>query len=69
MHVFVTGITNFYSRVSFQVEKAKQDDAFADISNVLGELKSMAIDMGLEIERCAILSLPRNMQHVSYQFI
>ncbi|XP_073136700.1 SNAP25 homologous protein SNAP33-like [Henckelia pumila] len=33
-----------------EAEKVKQDDAFADISNVLGELKNMAIDMGLEID-------------------
>lgn len=41
--------TNALQKV--EVEKAKQDDAFADISNVLGELKDMAIDMGLEIDR------------------
>lgn len=29
----------------------KQDDALADLSNILGELKGMAIDMGSEIER------------------
>ncbi|XP_060670816.1 SNAP25 homologous protein SNAP33-like [Ziziphus jujuba] len=34
-----------------EVEKAKQDDAFSDLSNLLGELKDMAIDMGSEIER------------------
>ncbi|XP_073283385.1 SNAP25 homologous protein SNAP33-like [Primulina huaijiensis] len=41
--------TNALQKV--EIEKAKQDDAFADISNVLGELKDMAIDMGLEIDR------------------
>jgi synaptosomal-associated protein 25 len=34
-----------------EVEKAKQDDALSDLSNILGELKDMAIDMGSEIER------------------
>lgn len=34
-----------------QVEKAKQDDALSDLSNLLGELKNMAVDMGSEIER------------------
>jgi len=34
-----------------QVEKEKQDDALSDISDLLGELKGMAIDMGTEIER------------------
>ncbi|CAI9111918.1 OLC1v1012262C1 [Oldenlandia corymbosa var. corymbosa] len=34
-----------------EVEKMKQDDALSDLSNVLGELKSMAIDMGAEIEK------------------
>lgn len=34
-----------------QIEKAKQDDALSDLSNVLVELKGMAIDMGSEIER------------------
>lgn len=34
-----------------QVEKAKQDDALSDLSNVLGELKNMAFDMGGELDR------------------
>ncbi|KAG1347834.1 SNAP25-like protein SNAP33 [Cocos nucifera] len=34
-----------------EVEKAKQDDALSDLSNLLGELKHMAVDMGAEIER------------------
>jgi synaptosomal-associated protein 25 len=34
-----------------QVEIAKQDDALSDLSNMLGELKGMALDMGTEIER------------------
>lgn len=34
-----------------QVEKAKQDDGLADLSDLLGELKNMAVDMGTEIER------------------
>nr|ALH22085.1 soluble N-ethylmaleimide-sensitive factor adaptor protein 33 [Vincetoxicum mongolicum] len=41
--------TNAYQKV--EVEKAKQDDAFSDLSNILGELKGMALDMGSEIER------------------
>ncbi|TVU47958.1 hypothetical protein EJB05_07576 [Eragrostis curvula] len=34
-----------------QAEKAKQDDALSDLSNMLGQLKGMALDMGTEIER------------------
>ncbi|XP_068654850.1 SNAP25 homologous protein SNAP33-like [Aristolochia californica] len=34
-----------------QVEKAKQDDALLDLSNVLDQLKDMAVDMGTEIVR------------------
>ncbi|KAK1267834.1 hypothetical protein QJS04_geneDACA005185 [Acorus gramineus] len=34
-----------------QVEKDKQDDALSDLSNLVGELKSMAVDMGSEIGR------------------
>ncbi|CAO2818528.1 unnamed protein product [Amaranthus hypochondriacus] len=34
-----------------QVEKLKQDDALSDLSDLLGELKVMAQDMGSEIER------------------
>ncbi|KAK8964368.1 hypothetical protein KSP40_PGU014203 [Platanthera guangdongensis] len=34
-----------------EMEKVKQDDALSDLSNVLGELKAMAMDMGSEIER------------------
>ncbi|KAF6165172.1 hypothetical protein GIB67_000756 [Kingdonia uniflora] len=33
-----------------EVEKEKQDDAFNDLSNILGELKVMALDMGCEID-------------------
>jgi synaptosomal-associated protein 25 len=41
--------TDAYQKV--EVEKAKQDDALTDISDILGELKEMAIGMGSEIER------------------
>ncbi|KDP31313.1 hypothetical protein JCGZ_11689 [Jatropha curcas] len=34
-----------------EIEKAKQDDALSDLSNLLGELKGMAVDMGSEIDR------------------
>ncbi|CAA7399376.1 unnamed protein product [Spirodela intermedia] len=34
-----------------EVEKAKQDDKLSDLSNLLGQLKDMAVDMGSEIER------------------
>ncbi|KAG9439787.1 hypothetical protein H6P81_019952 [Aristolochia fimbriata] len=34
-----------------EVEKTKQDDALSDLSNVLDQLKDMAVDMGSEIER------------------
>ncbi|KAK4252496.1 hypothetical protein QN277_014489 [Acacia crassicarpa] len=34
-----------------EIEKRQQDDALSDLSNILGELKDMAIDMGSEIER------------------
>ncbi|KAL6899061.1 hypothetical protein ACP4OV_005719 [Aristida adscensionis] len=34
-----------------EVEKAKQDDSLSDLSDILTELKGMAIDMGSEIER------------------
>ncbi|KAK9277811.1 hypothetical protein L1049_027367 [Liquidambar formosana] len=40
--------TNMLQKV--EVEKAKQDDALSEISNLLGELKDMAVDMGSEIE-------------------
>lgn len=41
--------TNAYQKV--EVEIAKQDDAFSDLSNILDELKGMAKDMGSEIDR------------------
>ncbi|KAK4794896.1 hypothetical protein SAY86_012890 [Trapa natans] len=34
-----------------EVEKKKQDDGLNDLSDLLGELKEMAVDMGSEIER------------------
>ncbi|CAN1296617.1 SNAP25 homologous protein SNAP33 [Linum perenne] len=41
--------TNAYQKV--EIEKAKQDDAFSDLSDLLGELKDMAVDMGTEIDK------------------
>lgn len=41
--------TNALQKV--EVEKAKQDDALSDLSNVLGDLKNMAVDMGGELNR------------------
>jgi synaptosomal-associated protein 25 len=32
------------------MEKAKQDEALSDLSDILTELKGMAVDMGSEIE-------------------
>ncbi|XP_011018220.1 PREDICTED: putative SNAP25 homologous protein SNAP30 [Populus euphratica] len=34
-----------------EAEKGKQDDALSDLSNILGDLKGMAIDMGSELNR------------------
>lgn len=34
-----------------EMEKAKQDDALSDLSNILGDLKGMATDMGTELNR------------------
>ncbi|KAG6759886.1 hypothetical protein D5086_020297 [Populus alba] len=34
-----------------EVENAKQDDALSDLSNILGDLKGMAVDMGSELDR------------------
>ncbi|KAF4368189.1 hypothetical protein CsatB_020039 [Cannabis sativa] len=34
-----------------EVEKTKQDDALSDLSNILGDLKNMAVDMGSELNR------------------
>ncbi|KAF7838509.1 SNAP25 homologous protein SNAP33-like [Senna tora] len=41
--------TNALEKV--EIEKGKQDDALSDLSDLLGELKDMAVDMGSEIER------------------
>ncbi|KAK4374595.1 hypothetical protein RND71_005272 [Anisodus tanguticus] len=41
--------TNSLQKV--EAEKVKQDDGLSDLSNLLGELKNMAVDMGSEIER------------------
>ncbi|KAK6920946.1 hypothetical protein RJ641_014624 [Dillenia turbinata] len=41
--------TNAYEKI--EVEKEKQDDALSNISNILDELKIMAVDMGSEIGR------------------
>lgn len=36
------------------MEKAKQDDALSDLSDILGELKGMATDMGQELDRSVL---------------
>ncbi|CAK9330089.1 unnamed protein product [Citrullus colocynthis] len=41
--------TNSLQKV--EVEKVKQEDALSDLSNILGELKEMAVDMGSELDR------------------
>ncbi|KAJ6293626.1 hypothetical protein OIU85_010131 [Salix viminalis] len=41
--------TNSFQKV--ELEKSKQDDGLSDLSNILGELKNMAVDMGTEIDR------------------
>ncbi|XP_071707192.1 SNAP25 homologous protein SNAP33-like [Rutidosis leptorrhynchoides] len=41
--------TNVMQKVEY--EKTKQDDALSDLSNILGELKEMAVDIGSEIKR------------------
>ncbi|KAL9328157.1 hypothetical protein ACSQ67_003160 [Phaseolus vulgaris] len=38
-----------YQKVDY--EKAKQDDALSDLSDILGDLKGMAIGMGSELDR------------------
>ncbi|GAA0156197.1 hypothetical protein Leryth_001574 [Lithospermum erythrorhizon] len=43
-----------------ELEKAKQDDALSDLSNLLGELKFMATDMGSELDR-----QNKSLEHVS----
>ncbi|KAJ0106006.1 hypothetical protein Patl1_18841 [Pistacia atlantica] len=40
--------TDTYQKV--EVEKVKQDDALSELSNILGDLKDMAVDMGSEID-------------------
>ncbi|KAK7407415.1 hypothetical protein VNO78_09319 [Psophocarpus tetragonolobus] len=40
---------NAYQKVDY--EKAKQDDALSDLSDILGDLKGMAIGMGTELDR------------------
>ncbi|XP_061346915.1 putative SNAP25 homologous protein SNAP30 [Gastrolobium bilobum] len=40
---------NAYQKID--VEKAKQDDGLSDLSDILGDLKGMAINMGTELER------------------
>lgn len=41
--------TNALQKV--EVEKVKQDDALSDLSNIIGDLKNMAVDMGGELNR------------------
>ncbi|XP_019454953.1 PREDICTED: putative SNAP25 homologous protein SNAP30 [Lupinus angustifolius] len=40
---------NAYQKID--VEKAKQDDALSDLSDILGDLKGMAVNMGSELDR------------------
>ncbi|GFP88729.1 putative snap25 homologous protein snap30 [Phtheirospermum japonicum] len=36
---------------SIEMEKAKQDDALSDLSDILGDLKGMAVGMGSELDK------------------
>lgn len=49
----ITSEQSLIDRLHFvlQVEKQKQDDGLSDLSDILGDLKNMAVDMGSEIER------------------
>lgn len=38
------------------MEIEKQDQGLSDLSDLLGELKNMAVDMGSEIERFSLIS-------------
>lgn len=40
------------------MEKEKQDDALSDLSNILGDLKGMASEMGSELDRCSFYIKP-----------
>lgn len=50
--------TNALQKV--EAEKGKQDDALSDLSNILGDLKGMAIDMGSELD-----SQNKSLDHLS----
>lgn len=51
----MNNIFNYLSRFAYvswnQFEKAKQDDALSDLSDILGDLKGMAVDMGSELNK------------------
>lgn len=38
------------------MEKTKQDEGLSGLSDLLGELKNMAVDMGTEIERFSLIA-------------
>lgn len=42
-----------------QMEKAKQDDGLSDLSNILGDLKGMASEMGSQLDRYDVFSVQR----------
>ncbi|KAH0469140.1 hypothetical protein IEQ34_002372 [Dendrobium chrysotoxum] len=46
---FCSGSSSVPERI--ELEKTKQDDALSELSNLLGKLKAMAVDMGSEIDR------------------
>ncbi|KAI4335930.1 hypothetical protein L6164_014525 [Bauhinia variegata] len=59
--------TNALEKV--EVEKRKQDDSLSDLSNLLGELKDMAVDMGSEIDRHnkALDPLDNDVEELNYR--
>ncbi|KAG0464744.1 hypothetical protein HPP92_018908 [Vanilla planifolia] len=52
-----------------EIEKVKQDDALSDLSNILGELKAMAVDMGSEIDRQnkALDNMQDDVEEINYR--
>ena len=47
-----------------QAQKEMQDDALSDLSDILGDLKSMAVDMGSELDRSYMSSYFLNLDIV-----
>lgn len=68
MHIFLEWLLIFFCKKN-QMEKAEQDDGLSDLSNILGDLKGMASEMGSQLDRCGVFFCIKNLNFIFCLFV